>query len=95
MGWGKIKHRLDDRIRHPRARRRLETAGMDQEEIDARLAKSGPEQEDMLPAWRLHDLRRTVASGLARMGFEPHIVERVLNHGDHGRRTACTCLSAL
>jgi integrase len=30
--------------------------------------------------WRLHDLRRTVASGLARLGFEPFIVERVLNH---------------
>jgi len=30
--------------------------------------------------WRLHDLRRTVASGLARQGFEPFIVERVLNH---------------
>lgn len=30
--------------------------------------------------WRLHDLRRTVASGMARSGVAPHIVEKVLNH---------------
>lgn len=30
--------------------------------------------------WRLHDLRRTAASGLARLGTPPHIVEAVLNH---------------
>ena len=31
-------------------------------------------------AWRLHDLRRTVASGMARLGQPIHIVEAVLNH---------------
>lgn len=30
--------------------------------------------------WRVHDLRRTAASGMAELGFQPHIVERVLNH---------------
>lgn len=30
--------------------------------------------------WRAHDLRRSAASGMTRLGFEPHIVERVLNH---------------
>jgi len=30
--------------------------------------------------WRLHDLRRTAASGMARAGVSPHVVERVLNH---------------
>lgn len=30
--------------------------------------------------WRLHDLRRTAASGMASLGVQPHIVERVLNH---------------
>jgi integrase len=30
--------------------------------------------------WRLHDLRRTVASGLARLGVAPHVIEKVLNH---------------
>ena len=30
--------------------------------------------------WRLHDIRRTVATGMARVGVAPHVVERILNH---------------
>lgn len=30
--------------------------------------------------WRLHDLRRTAASGMARASVPPHVVEKVLNH---------------
>lgn len=30
--------------------------------------------------WRLHDLRRTAASGMARAGIAPHVIEKVLNH---------------
>ncbi len=30
--------------------------------------------------WRLHDLRRTAATGMAEIGIPPHIVEAVLNH---------------
>ena len=30
--------------------------------------------------WTLHDLRRTAATGMARLGVAPHVVERVLNH---------------
>jgi integrase len=33
-----------------------------------------------LAHWRFHDLRRTAATGMAGMGFTPHVVERVLNH---------------
>ena len=33
-----------------------------------------------LAPWRLHDLRRTAATGMAAMSFPPHVVERVLNH---------------
>jgi integrase len=36
--------------------------------------------ESMLPDWRLHDLRRTVASYMARLGTAPHVIEKVLNH---------------
>ena len=32
------------------------------------------------PPWRLHDLRRTAATGMAEIGIAPHIVEAVLNH---------------
>jgi integrase len=30
--------------------------------------------------WNYHDLRRTGASNLARLGIAPHVVERILNH---------------
>jgi integrase len=33
-----------------------------------------------MPDWRLHDIRRTVRSGLARLQIPPHIAERVLAH---------------
>jgi integrase len=33
-----------------------------------------------IPPWRLHDLRRTAATGMAEIGVAPHIVEAVLNH---------------
>jgi integrase len=39
--------------------------------LDARLK---------LAPWTLHDLRRTVATGMAELGVLPHIIETVLNH---------------
>jgi len=30
--------------------------------------------------WTLHDLRRTTATQLARLGAPPHVIERILNH---------------
>ena len=33
-----------------------------------------------MPAWRLHDLRRTAASGMARLGINLPVIEKVLNH---------------
>jgi integrase len=33
-----------------------------------------------VPPWRLHDLRRTCASGLARLGINLPVIEKVLNH---------------
>jgi integrase len=30
--------------------------------------------------WWTHDLRRTAASGMARIGVAPHVIEKVLNH---------------
>lgn len=36
--------------------------------------------EQITTPWRVHDLRRTAASGMAKLGIPPHIIERVLNH---------------
>jgi integrase len=33
-----------------------------------------------MPSWRLHDLRRTCASGMARLGINLPVIEKVLNH---------------
>jgi integrase len=34
--------------------------------------------------WCLHDLRRSAASGMARIGCHPHVIERILNHSPQG-----------
>jgi integrase len=39
--------------------------------IDERAGVSG---------WVIHDLRRSVATGMAGIGIQPHIIEAVLNH---------------
>jgi integrase len=33
-----------------------------------------------VPSYHLHDLRRTLASGMARRGVAPHVIEKILNH---------------
>ena len=41
--------------------------------------------------WRLHDLRRTAASGMAKLGTPVNVLSKVLNHvsaGAHGGVTA-------
>jgi integrase len=30
--------------------------------------------------WRVHDLRRTCVSGMARLGIAPHVADKILNH---------------
>jgi len=42
-------------------------------DLDARLG-------DAVGEWRLHDLRRSVATGMGKLGVLPHVVECVLNH---------------
>ena len=39
-----------------------------------------PAGHEPLTGWTLHDVRRTVATGLAGLGILPHIIERLLNH---------------
>jgi integrase len=39
-----------------------------------------------LPAWRAHDIRRSVATRMADLGIQPHIIEEILNHRSGHRR---------
>jgi integrase len=43
-------------------------------------AKARLDAKLKLPAWRVHDLRRSAATGMAELGVQPHIIEAVLNH---------------
>jgi len=43
-------------------------------------AKSRLDQLSGVTGWRLHDLRRTGVSGMARLGIAPHIADKILNH---------------
>jgi integrase len=40
--------------------------------------------EHKVQAFTLHDLRRTVRTGLAKLGVRPDIAERCLNHAQPG-----------
>jgi integrase len=43
-------------------------------------AKGALDEKTGLTDWRLHDLRRTTASGMARLGIALPVIEKVLNH---------------
>ncbi|WP_293810326.1 site-specific integrase [uncultured Bosea sp.] len=63
-GWSKSKARLDETI----ASRRQKIA-----------TETGIEPLSM-PPWRIHDLRRSAATGMARLGISIAVIERALNH---------------
>jgi integrase len=57
-------------------------------ELDKRIAdarKAAGNNTPFVP-WVLHDVRRTVATGLADLGIQSHIVEALLNHQSGARR---------
>jgi integrase len=43
-------------------------------------AKRRLDQLSGVSGWRLHDLRRTCVSGMARLGIAPHVADKILNH---------------
>lgn len=44
------------------------------------LAKALKVEPDTVPDWTLHDIRRTVATGLQRLGIRLEVTEAILNH---------------
>lgn len=49
---------------------------LDQKLADMARAGKGPH----VAPWRIHDLRRTMATSMGELGIQPHVVEAVLNH---------------
>jgi integrase len=44
------------------------------------IAKRKLDELSKVTGWRLHDLRRTCVSGMARLGIAPHVADKILNH---------------
>jgi integrase len=65
-GWSKMKKQLDEAML-AEARKAASVTGRDPNDVK-------------LAPWRLHDLRRSCATGMAEIGVPPHIVEACLNH---------------
>ena len=65
-GFSKAKERLDAMMLDI-AREEVVQAGGDPDRVE-------------IPHWTLHDLRRTAASGMARIGINLPVIEKVLNH---------------
>jgi integrase len=53
---------------------------------DWSAAKRGLDQRSGVNDWTIHDLRRTVATRMADVGIQPHIIETLLNHQSGARR---------
>ena len=62
-----------------RVKTRLDGLMLKAAQEQARAAGSDPNAVG-IPPWRLHDLRRTCATGMAGIGIQPHVVEACLNH---------------
>jgi integrase len=58
---------------------RLDAAMLEIARKEAKARGGDPDAVTIAP-WRIHDLRRTVASGMARLGVSVSVVEKVLNH---------------
>lgn len=62
-----------------RAKERLDKRMLDL--LRAELAEAGEDaKEAAVGEWTLHDLRRTAATGMAKLNIAPHVVDRILNH---------------
>jgi integrase len=65
-GYSKNKARLDKLIREERAKASVKHS----------------EEAVAFPPWTIHDLRRTVATNLGKLGVSRFVIERILNHAD-------------
>ncbi|MFT8243254.1 tyrosine-type recombinase/integrase [Roseomonas sp. BN140053] len=54
--------------------------GKVKERLDAAMAEAAKRAKRPLRPWTLHDIRRTVATGLQRLGVRLEVTEAVLNH---------------
>jgi integrase len=63
-----------------RAKRRFDTEILKLQQMDAIERGEDPSAVKPLAEWTFHDLRRSGATGLAKLGVQLPVVEKVLNH---------------
>ena len=68
-GWGKAKDKLD---------------ALALKRLRAWAEERGEEPPAELASWHLHDLRRTCATNLARLGVDRVVIAKILNHAEGG-----------
>jgi integrase len=78
-GFSKVKVRLDAAMIKAR-RRWLDLPENDDDYRKALKLPAGMPLPVEISHWIIHDLRRTAATGMARLNFPPHVVDKVLNH---------------
>lgn len=68
-------------LTHEGARRTVPSGfGRTKGRLDAVMLRAAEEAGRMMAPWTVHDIRRTVATGLQRLGVKLEVTEAVLNH---------------
>ena len=78
-GFSRAKARLDAEM----VKARRQSLGLPEDDKAYRKTIRLPAAKPLpveIPPWILHDLRRTAATGMARLNYPPHVVDKVLNH---------------
>lgn len=78
-GFSRAKLRLDAAM----IKARRQSLGLPEKDADLRKSlgiADGKPLPAEIPDWIFHDLRRTAATGMARLNIAPHVVDKVLNH---------------
>ena len=73
-GWSKLKPKLDKLMGDPCAK--CDGSG----KIDKTKCMACGGKGYIMAPWRIHDIRHTAISGMARAGADLHVVERAVNH---------------
>ena len=72
---------MGDYIFTSNSERPFENFSRDKRVLESKLKEiRANDGQPPMPPWTIHDLRRTAASGMARLGVAPHVVEKILNH---------------
>ncbi|MGB3271805.1 MAG: integrase arm-type DNA-binding domain-containing protein [Xanthobacteraceae bacterium] len=65
---------------YSRAKDRLDAEILKIQQTEAKERGENPDEVKPIPHWTLHDLRRTGASGMARLHIDLPVIEKILNH---------------